>query len=275
MASPCEVLVETDDADRAADLAEIALRETRRIEQKFSRYRSDSETSRINQSGGATVTVDAETALLLDFAQECFRLSGGRFDITSGVLRRCWRFDGSDRLPTPAKVQATRRHVGFHRLTWKAPNMTLPQGMEIDFGGIGKEYAVDRVLSLLARSHSGAVLVNLGGDLAANRTPAAGPWRVAVERPDFEGEARLLLSLEHGGLATSGDTRRFLQRNGVRYGHILDPHTGWPVKGAPRSITVAAGNCLEAGMLATFAMLHGADAERFLTQQGVKFWALH
>jgi thiamine biosynthesis lipoprotein len=118
------------------------------------------------------------------------------------------------------------------------------------------------------------VLVNFGGDLASNRAPTEAPWQVGVERPDTDREARLLLEFSRGGLATSGDTHRFLERNGTRYSHILDVRTGWPVPLVPRSVTVAAGSCVEAGMLATFAMLQGRGAEEFLEAQGVRYWSL-
>ncbi len=75
-----------------------------------------------------------------------------------------------------------------------------------------------------------------------------------------------------GAITTSGDVRRFVQRDGVRYSHILDPRTGWPVRNAPRAVTVAAATCTEAGILSTLAMLHGAKAERFLRKEGVKAW---
>ena len=111
--------------------------------------------------------------------------------------------------------------------------------------------------------------------LACARSAAGGrPWRVGVEalsRPDAR---RKQIELERGALATSGDARRFLLKNGKRYGHILDPRTGWPVEGAPRSVTVAAPTCTQAGMLATLALLHGADAEVFLNAQGVRYWCL-
>jgi thiamine biosynthesis lipoprotein len=146
--------------------------------------------------------------------------------------------------------------------------------MEIDFGGIGKEYAVDRVLALALGIFDGAVLVNFGGDLATHRAPASGAWRVGVERPGSDREAALLLDLTQGALATSGDTHRYLLKDGVRYGHIMDVRTGWPVPGAPASVTVAAGTCVEAGMLATLSMLQGAGAEGFLERQGVRYWCL-
>jgi thiamine biosynthesis lipoprotein len=274
MASPCELLLDTGDVSEAGELGRVAAHEAWRIETKYSRYRPESIVSVINRSRGHAVAVDAETAALIDYAAQCHALSEGRFDITSGVLRRCWRFDGSDRLPEPAAVAELLPLVGFQKVHWQAPRITLPAGMEIDFGGIGKEYAVDRVLALVTARFAGAALVNFGGDLATNRAPGAGPWRVGVERPDTEREARLLLELSRGGLATSGDTHRFLLRDGVRYGHILDVRTGWPVPLAPRSVTVAAASCVEAGMFATFAMLRGSGAESFLEEQSVRYWCL-
>jgi thiamine biosynthesis lipoprotein len=146
--------------------------------------------------------------------------------------------------------------------------------MELDFGGFGKEYAVDRVYDLLAARRAGSFLVNLGGDLRANRRPPSGRWQIGIERPETDRQAALLLELEHGALATSGDSKRFLLKDGVRYGHVLDPRTGWPVPGAPRSVTVAASSCTEAGLVSTLALLHGARARAFLSEQGLRYWVL-
>ena len=84
----------------------------------------------------------------------------------------------------------------------------------------------------------------------------------------------MVLDLEHGALATSGDSRRYLLKDGIRYGHILNPLTGWPARDSPRSITVAAGSCTEAGLLSTVALLHGAEAQAYLEEQGVRYWLL-
>jgi len=274
MASPCELLAETPDGEKALALGRIVASEARRIEAKFSRYRSDSVVSAINRGAGAACRVDAETAALIDYAAHCYELSDSLFDITSGVLRRAWKFDGSDRVPAQIEIDALLALVGFDRIEWRAPHITMAPGMEIDFGGIGKEYAVDRALALVEAQSDCALLVNFGGDLRTNRPPAAGPWRVAIERPDTVREARMLLDVIQGGLATSGDTHRYLVRDGVRYGHILDPRSGWPVRDAPRSVTVAAGTCTEAGMYCTFAMLNGAGAEKLLERAGVPFWCV-
>jgi FAD:protein FMN transferase len=146
--------------------------------------------------------------------------------------------------------------------------------MELDFGGIGKEYAVDRAYELLAARDGTPFLINFGGDLRANRSPPHGPWQVGIERPDTDREPTMLLDLESGALATSGDSRRYVLKDGIRYGHILHPSTGWPVLGAPRSVTVAASSCTEAGLLATMALLHGDRAQAFLDEQGVRYWLL-
>jgi FAD:protein FMN transferase len=273
MASPCEVLLSSTDRAAALELGTLAAREAQRVERKFSRYRDDSVTAWIHSNRGTRIEVDEETASLIDFASRCFELSDGLFDITSGVLRRAWKFDGSDRVPEPGAIRNLLPLLGFDKLEWRSPQLLLPSGMELDFGGIGKEYAVDRAYEQLA-ARPAPFLINFGGDLRANRPPPHGPWQVGIERPDTDREATMILDLEHGALATSGDSRRYLLKDGVRYGHILDPRTGWPVPDAPRSVTVAASSCTEAGLLSTLALLNGARATEFLEALGVRFWLL-
>lgn len=282
MANPCEILVDADDEPMARRLGALAREEALRVERKFSRYRDDNIVHRINRAQGTPVEVDCETAALLDYADTCWRLSGGLFDITSGVLRRAWRFDGSGHVPEHAAVAALLAQIGWHRVRWTNPVLELPPGMEIDFGAIGKEYAVDRCAQLLGAETTASLLVNFGGDLAATGARRNGHgWVVGVEDPDSvthgnaaAREARLAFELSRGGIATSGDAHRFILHDGKRYGHILDPRTGWPVAGAPRSITVVGKTCTEAGILATLAMLRGADAEAFLENEGVRYWCL-
>jgi FAD:protein FMN transferase len=274
MASPCEVLLPLMSEHAALSIGTIAAQEAWRVEKKYSRYRDDSVTAWIHENRGATIEVDPETASLIDFASQCFDLSEGLFDITSGVLRRVWTFDGSDRIPDAAVIERLRPLVGFQKLQWRSPHLMLPAGMELDFGGIGKEYAVDRAYELLAARDSTPFLINFGGDLRANRPPSHGPWQIGIERPDTNQEATMLLNLEYGALATSGDACRYLLKDGIRYGHILNPLTGWPTRASPRSITVAASSCTEAGLLSTVAMLQGAGAQAYLEEQGVRHWIL-
>jgi FAD:protein FMN transferase len=275
MATPCEVMLECADSDLAAQAGEAVAAEARRIESKFSRYRADSVVGHIHAAGGRALVLDEETARLLDFAEECFNLSDGLFDITSGVLRRAWRFDGTANLPPPEKVRALLPLVGWRKVGWVNPRLTLPPGMEIDLGGLAKEYAVDRALQAVAALTEAPALVNFGGDLAISRPREGGqPWKVAIESVERQGAAAGLIDLRQGALATSGDARRFLLKDGVRYSHILNPRSGWPVKDAPRSVTVAAESCIEAGITATLAMLNGKNAERFLKEESVRAWCI-
>lgn len=275
MAGPCEILMHGPGEPEARKALQAASTEAWRIEQRYSRYRSDSVVSRINASGGEPVEVDEECARLLDFADHLHRISNGAFDVTSGVLRRAWTFDGGNVVPSADRVRALLAFVGWDHVEWTAPRIRLPRGMEIDFGGIGKEYAVDRVAEQLARSHAGGFLVNFGGDLrASGRRPGGQPWTVAVESPGRAGEGIQQIEIASGGLATSGDARRFVMHEGRRYGHILDPRTGWPVRGAPRSVTVLAATCVEAGLLSTLAILHGPDASRFLHDNRARAWVV-
>jgi FAD:protein FMN transferase len=268
---PCEVLAQ-EPSDAAVVLGQAAAREAWRIERKFSRYRDDSVTAMLHRSHGAPTTVDQETAALIDFASHCHASSEGLFDITSGVLRRVWNFDGSDQVPERSAVERLLPLVGFSKLCWQSPVLQLPEGMELDFGGIGKEYAIDRAFALLLALTDAPFLINFGGDLRASGPPSHGPWQVGIERPGVEGQATMLLDLWTGALATSGDSHRFLVKDGVRYGHVLDPRTGYPVIGAPRSVTVAGASCTEAGMWATMALLNGKEAAAFLEKQGRKHW---
>lgn len=276
MASPCEILIDSTDQDLARLLTHVAMDEALRVEQKFSRYRTDNIIYQINHSNGQPVSVDEETANLLDYAEQCYQISEGLFDITSGVLRKIWTFDGSDNIASQSQVEQQLKFVGWDKITWIRPNITLPEGMEIDFGGIGKEYAVDQATLLITGKSSTSCLINFGGDICATSTRSNGqPWIIGVEDPDSLDAVQSSgpsIKLSKGAIATSGDTRKFLYKDGIRYGHVLNPKTGWPVTKGPRSITVAASTCTEAGILATLALLQNKNAEEFLTKEKVVYW---
>lgn len=292
MASPCEILLDHADLARAYTQVKAAAQEAFRIEQKFSRYRTDNIIHTLNHANGQAVRVDEETAQLINFAATLFELSEGLFDITSGVLRRVWKFDGSDKLPAPENVSALLPLIGWQHVRWENPYLQLLPSMEIDLGGIGKEYAVDRVFLQLAAMCNCAFLVNFGGDLRARGPCRNGsPWQVGIESPKSQmllseklraqntpskiavTEAIQTIPLLTGALATSGDARRFLLKDGVRYSHILNPKTGWPIQDGPRSVTLLAKDCVLAGMLATLTLLAGKDAEIFLNEQeDIKAW---
>ena len=275
MASAGELQLWGEEAPvRAAAAAAIA--DIRRIEAKYSRYREDSVTTAINRAaGGAPVRIDAETASLLDYADVCHRLSNGAFDLTSGVLRRAWNFSAQPpRLPEPSRVEALRALVDWTAVRRDATSIALPRsGMEIDFGGIGKEYAADRAASRCVEHGVAHGLVNLGGDVRiVGAQPDGSAWQVGIRAPRGEGVAAVA-SVASGALATSGDYERHFEIDGRRYCHLLDARTGWPVD-TWQSVSVVAPVCIVAGTCATIAMLLGADGIAFLREQGMAFLAI-
>ncbi len=275
MASRCEVRLDAASEDAARELARAGADEVHRIEAKYSRYRDDSVVSRINAAAGREwVECDDETLGLLRFADSLHARSGGRFDVTSGVLRRAWDFRRPV-LPDAALLRALCALVGWERVRRDGSRLMLPDpGMEIDFGGFGKEYAADRAAAALRSAGVRHGLVNLGGDVAIVGPKAdGGAWSIGVRDPRDAERVFASLPLRQGGLATSGDYERFVEVDGVRYCHVLDPRTGWPVSHW-RSVSVAAPNCLAAGSLATTAMLMQADGAALLRESGLPFLAI-
>jgi thiamine biosynthesis lipoprotein len=273
MGSPCEFKLWAESRNAAAAVANACGQEIDRLERKFSRYRDDSLATRINRSAGdpAGVEVDSETAALLDFAATAHRESDGRFDPTSGVLRRVWNFK-SGRVPTFDAVQEVLALVGWSKLHWKNSRIVLPTpGMELDFGGFVKEYAADRATELCRCLGLTAGIIDLGGDLAVvGPHPDGQPWLVGIRNPRRPSEALARIALRSGGLATSGDYERFMIANGKRYSHLLDPRTGQPHDGGPACVSITAEHCLTAGITSTIAMLQPeSDAPQFLQNVGL------
>jgi thiamine biosynthesis lipoprotein len=272
MASPCEILVKCSNKSEAGKLASLAFHETRRIEKKYSRYRNNNIVYAINNSRGKAVQIDCETAGLLKYADHCFNLSDGLFDVTSGILRGAWTFKGQVINPDKSLIRKLLKHVGWNKVTWDDTRVALQPGMEIDLGGIGKEYAVDKVTNLLFSEFGFSLMVNFGGDIRTicdDANPST--WTIGIENPDQANSPVGEIQLINGAIATSGDAARYCLYKGKRLGHILNPLTGWPAEGAPRSVTVVSDQCLVAGLLATTAILQGSEAEDFLEAQEVTY----
>lgn len=275
MASDCEVMLPAPDRAAAERLARCAIDEVRRIETKYSRYRPDSIVTRIGAAAGQDwVELDAETAGLLGYADALFQSSGGVFDITSGVLRRAWDFR-SAHVPDDAELAPLLDLIGWDKVERRPDAVRLPlAGMELDFGGFGKEYAADRAAAMLAAQGVRHGYVNLGGDLRAlGPQPDGSPWRIGIQDPRNEGMTIAGLPLASGALATSGDYERFMEVDGQRYCHILDPRTGRPC-GYWRSVSVLAPLTVAAGSYTTITMLKGEAGLDFLAGCGLAYLAV-
>lgn len=274
MGSPCEVQLYAQGRFEAESIASMAIADARRLELRYSRYREDSLLSEINRvaASGGRIEVDEETAGLIRYADTCHRESDGLFDITSGILRGAWRFDRGT-LPETAVIEDLRVRIGWHKVRWHAPALEFPPGMEIDFGGIVKEYAVDRMASLCWNAGIRHGVINLGGDIRAiGPHPDGMPWRIGIQHPRDKLGVIHTLELSHGGIASSGDYERCMVVDGVRYGHVLNPKTGWPTRHLA-SVTVLGELCMVAGSASTIAMLRELDGPAWLDELGLPcFW---
>ncbi len=271
MGSPCAIQLYASSAKKAKRVARIVMDDVRRLEAKYSRYRADSLLSEINRiaAQGGRIGVDDETAGLLDYAATCYQQSEGLFDITSGILRRAWNFK-SGNLPTQETIQTLLEKIGWHKVDWQRPVLTFSiPGMEIDFGGVVKEYAVDRAASLCRDAGIEHGLINLGGDVKIVGPHDDGsPWRIAIRHPRIPGGILQTLLLHSGALASSGDYERCITVNGIRYGHVLNPKTGWPVN-FMAAVSVIGEFCVVAGSASTIGMLKGAEGPQWLNELGL------
>mgnify|MGYP000240122838 CR=1 FL=1 len=230
------------------------------LEARYSRYRVGSIVSVINQRAGSGVftEVDPETQALLGLAGRLWDASGGLFDITSGPLRRAWDFRADGNADT-AQIDSALALVGWERIEWRGSSLHLPTpGMEIDLGGLAKEYAADSVISLMRGVSVASALIELAGDVATIGDSDDGtPWRVGVRHPDGA-DSLCTLQLSNAAIATSGNYARRIDYKGKHCGHLLNPQTGWPVEG-PSSVSVLDSHCLTAGAVATVACLHSEE----------------
>lgn len=273
MGAPCEIqlFAETDTAAKRAFGAAMA--DIARLEARYSRYRNDSFLSEINRvaARGGSIAVDDETGSLLNYALTCYQQSGGLFDITSGLLRRAWRFDRRE-LPDQSLIDDLLEKVGWHKLRWNPPHLEFSvPGMEIDFGGVVKEYAADRAAALCAAAGIFHGMINLGGDIKVMGPRADGsPWRIGIRHPRQKNSLLQTINLASGAMASSGDYERCLTIDGVRYGHILNPRTGWPVRRLA-SVSVIADFCVVAGSASTISMLKEDQGPAWLETLGLPY----
>ena len=182
-----------------------------------------------------------------------------------------WDYHGSSPSPPDSgSIADAKKLTGWPRIEREGMRVRLPtKDMALDLGGIGKEYAVDKVAKLAEDAGIRDLLINFGHDLrVAGKPPQGGPWSVGLENPTKPGECWCGLALECGSVCTSGNYLRYTEMDGKRYGHILDPRTGSPVENECLAVTVVAQSCTEAGILSTAAFILGPDAgHQLLTRQ--------
>lgn len=270
LGTPCAIQFRLDDEKKALQFVADALGWLSNFEAQFSRYRPDSMISRINSAAGKSwVNIDRHMSQLLDIADDLYRLTDGILDPTMLPLLKIWDWKSvHTRLPLERDIEAALALTGWQKLERKPGKVFLPvAGMGLDFGGFGKEYAVDQLVGIARYFGIVDALIDLGRDVYGMGGNGLHPfWHVGLEDGTKPGSCWGGVAVSEFALCSSGDYARRFEYKGKRYGHILDPRTGWPVANGMRAVSVCAPTCLQAGIYSTAIFVMGRD-------QGLKFAA--
>lgn len=257
-----EIMFQCERHADAKRIAAEAVAWVEHFEATCSWFRPSSELNTVNRGAGSWVEVGPEIEELLTLCDWYHWKTFGAFDPTSGPLHRLWnsRLEAGC-LPSDAEIEEARSLVGWIQVERKLRRVRLSRpGMELNLGGIGKEYAVDKVYRMIRSFGVSNLLVNFGQDLRVHgRPPEGGPWKIGLERPDRPGFCWGGSELYAEALCSSGSYYRGTTINGRRYSHILHPGLGIPVDHDCKGFWVCAPTCTEAGVLSTAAFILGRE----------------
>lgn len=274
MGTLLEITVYSADAREALASLSGSFEEVSRLENLMSTFVEESEVSRLNRSGGkGPIEVSPDLVEIIGLAGELSWATGGAFDITVAPLLSLWEeAKSSGRLPGKEEREEARSRVGMgllERNTQMNCVRLLKEGMEIDLGGIGKGYALDRVLAILKSHGIRRALLNFGGNILAMGSPADAPWEIGIRDPLSPGKCVAALRLAGGAVSTSADYERGIEIGGTRYSHIIDPRTGEPARGL-LSVTVIDSSAARADALSTALYVMGREgALRFAEEHSI------
>jgi thiamine biosynthesis lipoprotein len=263
--------VATPDSASVADAALAGLLVFHHVDSLMSNWTETSEVARINREAGKTkIVIDREVATVIALALDVSRATEGAEDITVEPLVRAWGFlGGKPRVPTSEEIKSVLPRVGYQkiRLDAKTPAIALTRDdVRIDLGGIAKGYAVDVAADALRRAGVTNALVDLTGNMMAmGSAPGHEGWVVGVRDPSRKDSHLLRVHLHDEAVSTSGSYEQFVEAGGKRYGHIIDPRTGWPVSGVS-SVTVVAKSALECDAWDTGLFVLGSEKARRLAK---------
>lgn len=265
MGNRFEITVLEPDENRAAWLIERAIAEISRIEGLLSTFLPESETNLINEMAGITpVEVSGEMIALIQRAKRISELTQGAFDLSYGSIdKRLWNFDLSMKsLPDAAVARKSVRLINFRNIEVDPLNRTVflkEKGMRIGFGGIGKGYAADRAKEVLVKEGVTSGIVNASGDLTAwGKQENGEPWTIGIADPNAANHLFSYINITDMSVATSGNYEKFVEINGKRYSHTIDPRTGMPVSGI-KSVTIISPFAELSDALATPVMIMGTE----------------
>lgn len=264
MGSRFDITVVAENETIGNKYIDTAVAEITRIEKLISSWDPNSETSSINRNAGLeAVTVDTELFQLIERAIAISKLTDGAFDISYASMDRIWKFDGSmTQMPSEKELSESVANVGFQNIILNKEKSTVflkRKGMKIGFGAIGKGYAADKAKSLLQAEGVTAGIINASGDMNTwGKQPNGEEWNVAITNPLDKTKSYGLLPITNGAVVTSGNYEKFVEFNGKRYTHIIDPRSGMPSSGII-SVTVFAPKAELADALATSVFVMGLE----------------
>ncbi|EPR69450.1 FAD:protein FMN transferase [Cyclobacterium qasimii] len=265
MGSRFDITVVAEDSITAKDYIDSAIEEIDRIEKLISSWDENSQTSEINKFAGIKpVKVEAELFSLIERAIMISKLTDGAFDISYASMDKIWKFDGSmKKMPSEEDIRASVAKVGYTKILLDKDKLTVflkIRGMKIGFGAIGKGYAADMAKQLLVAKGVSSGIINASGDMNSWGQQVDGSeWKVAITNPLNKNKVFALLPINNGAVVTSGDYEKYVDFNGKRYSHIIDPRTGYPSIGII-SVTVFAPKAELADALATSVFVMGKEA---------------
>jgi len=261
MSTHCQVKCQSPDATLVREFQDEALDWVAWFEARYSRFIGDSLIGQINAAAGQQwVEIDPETEALFKLCQEMIFFTRGVFDPTALPLMKLWNWKAQPPVvPTEEAVRAARELVGWNKIQRRPGGIFLPRaGMLLDLGGIGKEYAVDRVLTMGLQRGLTNLLVDFGQDVRVHGRPPNGEkWIIGLEDPHQPGQCWTAVAVDNEAVATSGDYVRHFVHAGKRFGHIVDPRTGYPVDNGVLAVSIVAPHCTFAGILSTAAFILG------------------
>lgn len=235
-----------------------------RIESEISSWNPQSTTSEINRNAGIRpVVVSKELYDLVYRSLKISTISSGYFDISFASIDKLWKFDGTQTsAPSSRDIAGSVSKINFKNIVLNEAEQSIflrEQGMKIGFGAIGKGYAADRAKSVMEKIGVQSGVVNAGGDIITwGAQPDGTPWTIGIADPGNKLGALSWMSISNKAVVTSGNYEKFIEIDGERYCHIINPKTGWPVKGL-KSVTIIAESAEAADALATTVFVLGKD----------------
>ena len=272
MSTLCRVNIHGVPAAVAAEFQREVVNWTAQFEARYSRYIPASLIGRINAAAGENwVEIDSETERLFNLCQELFFFTRGSFDPSALPLIKLWNWKQQPAVvPNDAAIQAALALVGWNKIQRRVGGIFLPQtGMALDLGGIGKEYAVDCVMNMAIARGIPNVMIDFGQDVRVRgHAPDKKFWWIGLDDAKNPGKCWAGVAVTDHAVASSGDYLRNFVFNGRRYGHILDPRTGYPAFNDCRAVSIIAPSCTIAGLLSTSVCILGA-------KEGLQLVELH